>query len=166
MDNFSESSIKHATQSRGFYRSVGYMLTLLALALLSCTPKEPIELRQVKDVVADASSEPTLKAQVLLYNPNNVRMKLRKIKIDVYINGKKTGEVDQDFNMKIPAAQEFTVPLEVKLAMKDFGVLDTVLGMISGKKLDVHYKGALKINYKGLPIRVPVDYKSEIRIKI
>jgi len=45
-------------------------------------------------------------------------------------------------------------------------LLDTLLGMLGGKKLNVHYKGALKLNYHGMPIRVPVDYKDEVRIRL
>jgi hypothetical protein len=32
--------------------------------------------------------------------------------------------------------------------------------------MEVHYKGALKLNYRGMPIRVPVDYKDEVRIRL
>lgn len=139
------------------------LFTVLLLASCS-TPKEPIVLRQVKEVVADATSSPTLKAQAIFYNPNNTRMRLKKIDVDIYISGKKVGEVDQDLKTIIPAHDEFTIPLEVKLAMKDFGILDTLFGMIGGKKLEIQYKGHLKLTYHGFPICVPVDYKDEIRL--
>lgn len=149
------------------YRISVYLIILISSIFTACEhPKEPIVLRQVRDVVADASSEPKLKAEAIFYNPNNIRMKLRKIKVDVFINGKRTAEIDQDFKTVIPAQKEFSVPLEVKLAMKELGFLDTVLGMIGGKKMEIRYVGSLKLSYRGIPIRVPVDYKSEIRIKI
>lgn len=138
----------------------------LSLYLTGCAPKERIVLKRVKDVVADASAEPTLKAVAVFYNPNNMRMRLRKIKIDVYINGKKSAEVDQDLKILIPARGEFSIPLEVKLAMKELGLLDTIFGMIGGRKMDIHYKGSLKLNYKGVPVNVPVDYKDEVRIRL
>lgn len=137
-----------------------------AAVVFSCTPKEPIVLRQVKDVVANASSEPTLKANAIFYNPNKIRMKLRKIRVDVFVNGKKTAEIDQELKTVIPAQSEFSVPLEVKLAMKELGLMDTIFGMLGGKKLEVRYEGSLRLTYHGLPIRVPINYKDEIRIKI
>ena len=91
-------------------------------------------------------------------------MRLKKIDVDIYISGKKVGEVDQDLTTIIPANDEFTVPLEVKLAMKDFGILDTLFGMLGAKRMEIQYKGSLKLTYHGLPIRVPVDYKDEIRL--
>jgi LEA14-like dessication related protein len=143
--------------------------TLLFLAVCalfsSCGPKEPIILKRISDVVVDATTDPLLKAKAIFYNPNNQRGKLREIKIDIYVNGKKAGEIDQHLGMLIPAKQEFTVPLEVKLALKEFGVLDTIFSMLGGKKFNVEYKGVLKLSYHGVPIRVPVDNKDEIRLK-
>lgn len=115
--------------------------------------------------MVDANTEPTLKAKAILYNPNNIKIKLRKVKVDVYVNEKKTGMVDQELKMAIPAEAEFSVPLEVKLNMKELGLLDTIFGMIGGKKLKVQYKGSISVTYKGLPLRIPVDYKSEVRLK-
>lgn len=138
---------------------------LLVLLVGSCKPKEDVVLRNIKDIVVDANSEPTLKANAILYNPNNIKIKLRKVNVDVYVNGKKSGIVDQELKMMIPAEAEFTVPLEVKLNMKELGLLDTIFGMIGGKKLKIQYKGSISITYKGLPIRIPVDYESEVRLK-
>ena len=138
----------------------------LLLAIGSCKPKEDIVLRNIHDIVVDVTTEPILKAQAILYNPNNIKIKLRKIKIDVYVNGKKTGSVDQEPKLVIPAASEFKVPLEVKLNMKELGLMDAIFGIIGGKKLNVEYKGSISVTYKGLPIRIPVDYKSEVRLKL
>lgn len=142
------------------------IVVCLTIGLASCKPEEDIVLRNVRDIIVDASTEPTLKANAILYNPNNIKIKLRKVKVDVYVNGKKTGIVDQNPKMIIPAVAEFTVPLEVKLNMKELGLLDTILGMIGGKKLKVRYKGSISVTYKGLPIRIPVDYESEVRIRL
>ena len=139
---------------------------LVSVFISSCRPKEDIVLRNVRDIVVDATTEPTLKAQAILYNPNNIKIKLRKIKIDVYIDGKKSGTVDQEPKLIIPAAAEFKVPLEVKLNMKELGLLDAIFGIIGGKKMKVRYKGSISVTYKGLPIRIPVDYESEVRLKL
>ena len=145
------------------YWALGFSLVFL---IGSCKPKEDIVLRGVRDIIVDANTEPTLKANAILYNPNNIKIKLRKIAIDVYVNGKKSGVVDQEPKMIIPAAAEFTVPLEVKLNMKELGLFDTIFGMIGGKKMKVRYKGSISVTYKGLPIRIPVDYESEVRFKL
>lgn len=142
------------------------LLVFTILFLSSCgRPKEDVVLRQIKDVVVDAASEPMLRANAIFYNPNTMRGKLKKIKVDIYVNGKKSATVDQDLSTVIPSKDEFTVPLEVKLAMKELGVFDTLIGMIGGKKFDVRYEGFLKLSYHGIPIKVPVNYKDEVRIR-
>jgi len=147
------------------YTFIFLTVLLFFFSLQGCGPKDPVVLKQIRDVVVDANTEPTLKASAVFYNPNNIRMRLKKIKVDIWVNGKKVGVVDQDLKTVIPARNEFTVPIEVKLAMKELGFFDTILGMIGGKKFEVQYKGSLRLSYHGVPIRVPVDYKDEIRVK-
>ncbi|MBL0741622.1 LEA type 2 family protein [Chryseolinea lacunae] len=140
------------------------LLTFVVLLAGCNRPHEEIVLRQIRDVVVDANSEPMLRANAIFFNPNKVRGKLKRINVDIYINGKKSARVDQKLRTEIPAQKEFSVPLEVKLAIKELGFMDTLLGMIGGKKLEVRYQGYLKLTYHGFPIRVPVDYTDNIRI--
>ena len=142
------------------------ILMLALVVLIQCDrPHEDVVLRQIKDVVVDASSEPTLRANAIFFNPNDMRGKLKKINVEIFVNEKKAARVEQDLKTTIPARGEFTVPLEVKLAIKELGFMDTLLGMIGGKKFDVHYKGFLKVTYRGIPIKVPVDYRDEVKIR-
>ena len=142
-----------------------FILVIGGVAFLqSCAPKEKVVLKQIRDVVVDAASDPHLKAQAVLYNPNSDRGRLKQIKVDIYINEKKVGRIDQDMKIQIPARGEFTVPLKVDLAMKELGFMDTLFGMLGGKKLDVRYEGYLKVTYHGFPIKVPVNYKDQVRV--
>lgn len=148
-------------------RILSLFLILLATSFYGCErPKEKIVLKSIRDVVVDATTDPTLKANAIFFNPNNVKGKLKKIDVEIFVNGKKAAKVDQDFNTVIPANSEFTVPLHVNLAIKELGFMDTVMGMIGGKKFEVHYLGSLKLSYKGVPIRVPVDYKDNVRVRL
>lgn len=149
-------------------RKVNPIILLSSLCLLmlpACGPKQDIEFKYVRDVIVDANTEPLLKGNAVLYNPNKQRMKLRKINVDVYVNDKKTARVDQEPALLIPAEAEFTVPLEVKLNMKELGFMDTLFGVLGGKKMKIRYKGTISITYKGIPVRVPVDYESTVNFR-
>ncbi len=143
--------------------------TILFLTLLLVSgckrPEEDIVLRQIRDVVVDASTDPILKANAIFYNPNKMRGKLKKIDIEIFVNGKKAASVNQQLKTVIPSMSEFAVPLEVKLSMKELGFMDTLLGVIGGKKFEIRYTGILKLSYRGFPIQVPVNYKDEVRIR-
>lgn len=151
---------------RGYVGVSVYLALLLAVLTSGCSrPKEDIVLRQIKDVVVDATSEPMLKANAIFYNPNSMRGRLKRINVDIFVDGKKAASVNQELKTVIPSNDEFSVPIEVKLAMKELGFMDTVLGMIGGKKFEVRYEGSLKLSYHGVPINVPVKYKDEVRIR-
>jgi hypothetical protein len=150
------------------YRVLRRVTGIIVVSMLLFTCKKPdqdIVLRQIRDVVVDATTEPMLKANAIFYNPNNIKGRLRKIDIEIFVNGKKAASVDQTLKMSIPSAAEFTVPLEVKLAIKEMGVMDTIFGMIGGKTFKIHYKGTLKLSYHGFPINVPVDYNDEVKLR-
>lgn len=156
---YSDHSVKYASYTL-------YFFVLFAITLAGCKrPKEDIVLRKIKDIVVDATSDPMLKANAIFYNPNSMRGKLKRINVDIFVNGKKAASVNQELKTVIPANAEFSVPIEVKLAIKELGFMDTLLGMIGGKKFEVRYEGFLKLSYHGFPIHVPVRYTDEIRVR-
>lgn len=139
---------------------------VVLVALAGCQrPSEEIVLKRINDVVVEASSDPVLRANALFYNPNKMSGRLKRIQVDVYVDGKKAATVDQELKTKIPARGEFTVPLEVRLAIRELGFMNTLLGVLGGKTFDVHYVGSLKLTYRGIPVRVPVDYKDEVKVR-
>lgn len=143
-----------------------WSISLLLVMIVSCKPKEDVQLRKINDIVVDASNEPMLRANALLYNPNNMRMTVKKIDIEVFVDGKKAAVIDQQLNLKVPAQAEFTIPLEVKLNLKELGLLDTVLAIFGGKKMSIQYKGSIRLSKSGLPFTVPVNYTEDIRIRL
>jgi hypothetical protein len=160
--------IQPAITSRRICRALLYQFSafLLVMTIAGCSkPKEKIVLRQIRDVVVDANTEPLLKANAVFYNPNNMHGRLKRINVVVYVDGKRAAHVDQKLRTLIPAKNEFIVPLEVKLSIKDLGFMDTLLGVLGGKKFEVRYEGTLRLTYRGVPITVPVDYKDEVRIR-
>ena len=141
-------------------------VALMCLLLTSCEkPNERIVLRDIRDVMVDASTDPMLRANAVFYNPNDMHGRLRKIDVVIYVNGKKAAHVDQKLKTIIPAKGEFKVPLEVKLNIKELGFMDTLLGVLGGKKFEVRYEGKLKLTYKGFPFSVPVHYQNEVRVR-
>lgn len=137
----------------------------LIITLTACGDYDAVQLRQIKNVVADVTDDPTLKAEALFYNPNNKNGKLKAINVDVYVEGKKAAVVKQKLKIKVPAKGEFTVPLLVKINLKEQGIMNTLLSVLGAKRLKVRYKGHVRISYHGLPIIVPVDHEEEIRVR-
>lgn len=143
-----------------------FLPAIVCLWLLgSCATYEAVELRQIKSVVADVSDHPMLKAEALFYNPNKQQGKLKSIQVDVYVEGKKAATIDQRVKIKVPAKGEFSVPLEIKLNLKEQGLMNTVLSVLGAKKMKMRYKGHIVVGYHGIPVRVAVDHEENVRIK-
>lgn len=143
-----------------------YSYSLLLIVLLSCAPQEQVVFKKVLNIRVDAiSNTPVLKADLLLFNPNKKGAKLKKIDIDIFINDKKGGEVDQKLNQKIKGNSDFTVPVEVKINMKELGLFDTLINIFGGKKYTLHMVGKIRVSINGFAVSVPVDETQEIRIK-
>jgi LEA14-like dessication related protein len=145
--------------------AIHVLFLMLTFAFACKGPDEKIVLRKIKDVVVDASTEPVLKANAVFFNPNDMRGKLKRINVEIFVDGKKAASVNQKLKTHIPANGEFIVPIEVKLNIKELGFMDTLLGVLGGKKFEVRYEGSLKLSYRGFPINVPVHYKDEVRVK-
>jgi LEA14-like dessication related protein len=115
--------------------------------------------------MVDASTDPVLKANAIFYNPNKMQGRLKRIDVEIFVNGKKAATVHQRLKTTIPSNAEFKVPLEVNLALKELGFMDTLLGVLGGKRFEIRYEGSLKLSYKGVPFTVPVKYTDEVRVR-
>ena len=138
---------------------------LLCLLMAGCVPKEQVVLRsiQIDEVAPTATGDALLKATAIFYNPNNSRMRLKEIDIEIFVDGKKAAQVDQQLSSLIKAKSDFTVPLEVQLNLKEVGLLDTILSFLGGKKHEIQFVGSLKMKVNGFPVKAPVNQKQEFK---
>ncbi len=149
-----------------------YLKNLVGLGLMfllfSCAPKEDIQFKEVKDIVVEsnAKGEPILKGRAIFFNPNKIKMKLRKANIEILVNDKKSAFVKQDYNLTIMPQSDFEVPVEAQLALKEIGLLDAIMGLFGGKKYKVQFVGTISASVHGVRVRVPVNYSEEMRIKL
>ncbi|MCA6078577.1 LEA type 2 family protein [Fulvivirga sedimenti] len=144
------------------------LVIILISGLASCKgPEEAPEFKYVENVRVTnvTDKEAYLNADAVFYNPNEQGMTLRGIDVDLFIEGREVGRIEQSNKIKIPASSDFKIPLDATFRIGDVGVLNTVLGMLGGKKLSVRYMGYIKVTMNGLPVRVPVDYESEVRLR-
>jgi LEA14-like dessication related protein len=139
---------------------------VLFVGLLSCVPEQDVQFKRVKNISLSASgSSPILKGDLLLYNPNATKMKLKKLDLVVQLNGKEAGFVKQKLNQVIPPQSDFTVPIELTVSLKEIGLLDALAGILGGKKNTVRITGKIRGSVNGFALNVPVDYTEEIKIK-
>lgn len=105
----------------------------------------------------------------IYHNPNIVGGVLTKTDIDIFVNGKKITKINQKMDVKVPAEDDFKIPVTFNfnprdLANKEDGILKSVLKNLKNKKVDVQYKGTVTIEILGQAIDVPVDFEDSISL--
>lgn len=138
------------------------------LAFVGCKgPDESPELRYIENLnLTDVKGKTAyLSGDAVFYNPNDVKMTLRGVDVVIWIEGKKIGKILQDNKIKIPPSDEFRVALDAEVEIEDLGIVSTILNVLGGKKFEVKYVGHIKATMKGLPVKVPVDYTGEVRLR-
>lgn len=140
--------------------------SLLAYLVVSCVPKEPVVFKSVNNLTVDVglTGEPVLKGDAIFYNPNKIQTKLKEINVEILVDGKKAAFVDQNMDLLVKAKSDFTVPIEAKLDLNKFGLLDAVIGFFGGKRYQVLLVGYLRVTVHGVSIKVPVKYNEEIKL--
>jgi hypothetical protein len=143
------------------------ILVISGLLVSSCLPKEQVVFKSVKNLVLDGGldGEPLLKGEAVFFNPNKIQTKLKEINVDILVDGKKAARVDQQMNLIVPGKSEFTVPIQANISLKDFGLLDAVIGFFGGKSYNVQFTGYLRVAVHGITVKVPVKYNEEVKLK-
>lgn len=150
--------------------SLGLLFLFLGILVLNGC-KKPEEAPTFKNVgnfvvkeVVDGKALVT--ADVTFYNPNDVKMKLKKVDIDVWVKDKQVGEVNQTMNFRIPKKADFTVPLEATVDINKLGTLNSLLFALTSSKLPIQLKGEVRAKVHGLGFTAPIDYKDEVDVNL
>src|SRR6478736_2456700 len=90
---------------------------LYCLTLLACVPKEEIVFKGVSDIAVDISDagKPILKANGYFFNPNKVKMKLKEVDVEVFVDGTKSATVKHELDVTIAGNSDFSVPIVAEL---------------------------------------------------
>lgn len=144
-------------------------LPLILLLLWGCKrPEQPPEFKGINNIkFREANGDNAIvDADALFFNPNDVKMKLRKIDVEVFLKEEKVGIINQDMRLDIPANADFTVPLEVSFDMRKIGKMDNILGALFGATLPLRFSGHVRASAHGIRHNVPVNYKDEIKLNL
>jgi hypothetical protein len=141
---------------------------LYCLTLLACVPKEEIVFKGVSDIAVDISDagKPILKANGYFFNPNKVKMKLKEVDVEVFVDGTKSATVKHELDVTIAGQSDFSVPIVAALVLKQNSLLDAVVGLLGGKKYEIVFKGYIRVRVHGITIKVPVSQKQELKLNI
>jgi LEA14-like dessication related protein len=107
-------------------------------------------------------SESVVSADVRYYNPNSYSLRFKKAELSVYVNQHFVGKSVLDTLIMIPARDTFSIPVSMKLHMKD--VLSNALELFLLREADIKLDGFARLGRSGIFINVPIHYEGKQKI--
>ena len=139
----------------------------LALTSISCSYEEPITFVRLQEVKVNGveNGDLLLSAKAVFDNPNSVQKKKKKVDIVVLHKGDTLAIVHQTQKLKVPANDQFSVPLSMKIDINKLqkGLLSNLASLISKRAVELEFKGSIKISSWGVSQKVPVDYSEKVK---
>ena len=134
-----------------------FTLLLFIIASTSCAVKQKptfIKVDNIKLITAN-STKITVSADALFNNPNVIGGRLNTEGVQVYVNNISFGRIETE-EFKIPANDDFTVPLKIQIKTKDLldkdskGFLNGLLNSVLNRSLKVRYEGTIQFKALGI----------------
>jgi LEA14-like dessication related protein len=145
-------------------------IIIIALFSQSCKNILAPEFIDVKDlkVQLQGFTSAGVSGEALFYNPNKTTINILDAVIDLSVDGSKITTLEQDFNIKVGKLQNFTVPIDVRVPLKDLKVnsISSALSMLGGEKKTLHFKGKIRVKVYGIAFSVPVDHFEDVALKL
>lgn len=155
-------------------KSLKFLLPICLLVLLgACKVSEEPTFEKMKNikVLSLKLDDVQITCDAFFQNPNDVGVELIETDLDIIVNKVNTGKIAQTSNTVIKANNQFSIPLKISFNPKDVfknekgGLLGSVVSSFTDKKINLVYKGKVKLKKAGISFDVPVDYTTDVDLK-
>lgn len=146
------------------------LFILITLLIVSCSVKKKPTFLKLGDVKLLSIANDTIKLEAKAYfkNENDIGGKISTEGVNVFIDEKPVANVKSE-EFKVPANQEFSVPLHItvpKDKVFEKGMLGGLLNtLLKNKSIKVGFKGDIKYKVFGFSNNYPLDKTKELKIK-
>ena len=141
---------------------------LLCLTFNSCRSYKAPELRRIDNVRLRTvgGDQIELYAQLVFYNPNEVKIKLKSYQIEVYLEDKKITELKDNTKMIILPKDNFKLNTIVVFSLGDFegNILTSAIGLLS-KRMQLRFEGNIKLSRNGVRFTIPIHHREKVKFK-
>ncbi len=134
-------------------------VSLLTILPLSCSTPKALEYRDFKNFTVEklGFSTSAVKMDMVYYNPNNYGLQLKRTDLDIFINDVYMGHTSQEYQITIPAKEEFSIPVKMDVDMKN--LFKNGLNVLLRNEVMVKVTGSVKVGKANVFIGFPVNYQ-------
>jgi LEA14-like dessication related protein len=139
--------------------------TILALICISCRRPKELVYQDVRNFRLQHAGFQGAKVafDVRLYNPNNLKVKLKTADIDVFMNDRHLGKVFTKAAFMIDKRDTFLLPVVLDVDMEN--VLTNTLQLLTNSEIDLKVKGTVRAGRHCVFISIPVNYEGTQSIR-
>ncbi|UAY51000.1 LEA type 2 family protein [Ferruginibacter albus] len=147
-----------------FISALAALFTIIMLT--SCSTPKALEYRDFKNLTIEkiGFATSTLKMDITYYNPNNMGLQLKRADLDIYMENNFVGHATQLYQINIPKLQEFTIPVQVDVDMKN--VYKNIITSLMNKQVLVKVSGSIQAGKANIFMTLPVNYQGYQSYKI
>jgi len=138
-----------------------FLLFIAAVVFMtSCRTPKDLEFREFNNLSLEnvGFTGANLKVDLVYYNPNNFRLELNRMDLDIYLDSTYLGHSTQEIQVAIPKREVFTIPLKIEVDMKN--LLKNGLTSLFRKTVNVRVTGKVKVGKAGVFKSFNVDYQT------
>ena len=142
-----------------------FFLCLATVAFFtSCQSVKDPELKGIEKVRIDRIGlmESSLTFDLLFFNPNNYRLKLKEASGDAWLDGNLLGHFTVDTLLHIPAQGDFRLPVQLKMDMGHF--IENISAAFMDKQVLLKVEGMAKAGKGIVFINYPVRYEGKQKL--
>lgn len=136
-------------------------MVILAVLNFSCASLKQPDFKGIDNVRIGrfGLNESTLTLDLHYFNPNKTSLKLKEAEGDAWIDGNLMGHFRVDTLVTIPANDNFSLPIKLKVGMKK--VFQNSLAAFLAREVMIRIEGKAKLGKGGIYIHYPISYEGK-----
>lgn len=143
-----------------------------SILLFSCKVSEKPEYKAVENIKIDrmTDKEVIVSADAVYFNPNHIGGSVKKVDIDLFLDGVKISEVSST-TFEINSQENFKVPLKANIPYGDlFGkngknMLGNLLNAALSNTVQINYKGTITLDLGAVNYDYALDETMELNLR-
>ena len=130
---------------------------------ISCKPIKPIEFQEIKNVKIDnlKNNELIISADIILLNPNNVKITITKVNVGIYADDILLVKIDDDTSKKLSNSIKSTLKVSGDVNVKNLEEFLNKKGLkllIGTEKVNLLFKGFAEAKAYGFKDKIEINY--------
>ena len=140
------------------------LLPITTLLFVSCKNVKQPDFRSIENVRISqfGLKESTLTAEIVYFNPNKFKLKLKEAEGDAWLDSNYLGHFYIDTLIKIHKLSEFRLPVTLKMDMAN--ILQNTSAIFSNKDVMVKIEGKARVGKGLIYISYPIRYQGKQNI--